>query len=69
MPGAAVKGRERPVVEVPNVRGRAVVCKVSFGRAASGLSPAEEKHDIFEVHEGFTSGEGRSVMRVIKGRK
>jgi hypothetical protein len=30
--GAAAKEKDRPVVELPNVRGRAVVCRVSLGR-------------------------------------
>lgn len=50
-PAPAAKERERPVVEVPKVRGREVVCRVSFGREVIRLSPGCERQDIVEEHE------------------
>lgn len=52
-PAPAVKERERPVVELPKVRGRDVVWRVSFGREViPRWSPGWERQDmVVEEHE------------------
>ena len=44
--GAAAKENERPVVELPKVRGRAVVWRVSLGREVMVVVASGERHDM-----------------------
>ena len=53
-PAAPASGKERPVVELPNVRGRAVVWRVSLGREAIDRSP-ERQEDIVDDGPGRIS--------------
>lgn len=46
--GAAAKEKDRPVVEEPNVRGRAVVWRVSFGREVIVVVASGDRHDMVE---------------------
>lgn len=48
--GAVAKENDRPVVEVPNVRGSAVVWRVSFGREVIVLV-ASDRHDMVKVEK------------------
>lgn len=47
--GAAAKEKDRPVVEVPNVRGRAVVWRVSFGREVIVVVASGDRHDMVKM--------------------
>lgn len=49
---AAAKEKDRPVVEVPNVRGRAVVWRVSFGREVIVVVASGDRHDMVENYRG-----------------
>lgn len=50
--GPAAKDSERPVVELPKVRGREVVCRVSLGLVMGRWSPGgDERQDIVVEHE------------------
>ena len=51
--GPAAKDSERPVVELPKVRGRDVVCRVSLGlEVMDRWSPGgDERQDIVVEHE------------------
>lgn len=49
--GAAAKEKDRPVVEVPNVRGREVVWRVSFGREVIVLEASGDRHDMMKSIE------------------
>lgn len=49
--GAAAKEKDRPVVEVPNVRGRAVVWRVSFGREVIVVVASGDRHDMMKCRE------------------
>lgn len=44
--GAAAKENERPVVELPKVRGSAVVWRVSLGRDVMVVVASGERHDM-----------------------
>jgi hypothetical protein len=57
----AAKERERPVVELPKVRGREVVWRVSLGlEVMDRWSPGgDERQDIVVEHEG---GGGRGWL-------
>lgn len=56
--GAAAKENDRPVLELPNVRGRAVVWRVSFGRDVIVVVASGDRHDMVGGAKGKEESEG-----------
>lgn len=67
--GAAAKEKDRPVVEVPNVRGRAVVWRVSFGREVIVVVASGDRHDMVEKYKVKKEFERSNVVSLIKEKE